>query len=82
MNIEYRFLSGQRSQLFGFLDGAYLALQDRPSAGLIGSEQSKLGYGFGARIDSGIGVIGFSIGLGEGDTFRTAKLHLRLINEF
>ena len=82
MNIEYRFLSGQRSQLFGFLDGAYLALQDRPSAGLIGSEQSKLGYGFGARIDSGFGVIGFSIGLGEGDTFRTAKLHLRLINEF
>ena len=82
MNVEYRFLSGLRSQVFGFLDGAYLALRNRPEAALVGSEQSKVGYGIGARIESGIGVIGFSIGLGEGDTFRTAKLHLRLINEF
>ena len=82
INAEYRFLSGPRSQVFGFLDGAYLALKDRPAAGLVGSEQSKVGYGVGARIESGVGIIGFSIGLGEGDTFRTAKLHLRLINEF
>jgi len=82
MNLEYRFLLGQRSQFFGFVDGGYLSLQDRPAAGLVGSEQSKIGYGFGARVDSAIGVIGFSIGVGEGDTFRTAKLHIRLMNEF
>lgn len=82
INMEYRFLSGLRSQVYGFFDGAYIVLQNRPVAGLIGSEQLKAGFGVGARIESGIGIIGVSIGLGEGDTFRTAKLHIRLVNEF
>ena len=33
-------------------------------------------------MDSALGLIGVSIALGEGDTFSTAKIHIRLINEF
>ncbi len=81
-NAEYRFLSGERSRLFGFIDAAYISLDDRPIAGLVGAESFKVGYGVGAHVDSGVGTIGFSVGVGEGDTFRTAKLHFLLINEF
>jgi outer membrane translocation and assembly module TamA len=46
------------------------------------SETTKFGYGIGLRVDSGLGMIGVNIGFGEGDTFSTAKLHVRLMNEF
>lgn len=79
MNVEYRFLTGGRSFAYAFLDAAYVSL-----AGVIGAggDQRKIGYGLGIRLDTGIGLIGVSVALGEGDTFSTAKLHFRLVNEF
>ncbi|HEY6951959.1 MAG TPA: POTRA domain-containing protein [Bacteroidota bacterium] len=81
-NVEYRFMVSRRSFLFGFTDAAYIVTPGQPLAGLRGSELTKAGYGVGIRLDTSLGLIGVSIGFGEGDTFSTAKLHLRLVNAF
>jgi outer membrane protein assembly factor BamA len=81
-NLEYRFMVARRSFFYGFLDAGYIVTPNEPLAGLQGSEQTKLGYGVGIRMDTNLGLIGVSIGFGEGDTFSTAKLHIQLINAF
>ncbi len=81
-NVEYRFMVAPRSYFYGFLDGGYIFTPNEPLAGLQSSGQTKLGYGIGIRMDTNLGLIGVSIGFGEGDTFSTAKLHIQLINAF
>jgi outer membrane protein insertion porin family len=81
-NVEYRILVGLRSYLFGFVDAGYVFTPERRDVGLLKSEQTKLGYGVGVRLDSPLGLLGVSLAFGQGDTFSTAKLHIRLINEF
>jgi len=81
-NLEYRFMVERRSFLYGFLDAGYIVSPNEPLAGLRGSEQTKVGYGLGIRVDTSLGLVGVSVGFGEGDTFSTAKLHIRLINAF
>lgn len=81
-NLEYRLLEGQRSYAFGFFDLGYVLTPDRPDAGLTKSELNRIGYGLGIRLDTPLGLIGVSLAFGEGDTFSTAKLHIRLANEF
>lgn len=81
-NLEYRLLTDQRSYAFGFVDIGYVLIPDRPQAGLVKQEIHRVGYGAGIRLDTSLGLIGVSLGFGEGDTFSTAKLHIRLINEF
>jgi outer membrane protein insertion porin family len=81
-NVEYRLLTDQRSYAFGFVDIGYVLIPDAPQAGLLKQEIYKLGFGAGIRLDTPVGLIGVSLAFGEGDTFSTAKLHLRLINEF
>lgn len=81
-NLEYRLLAGQRSYVFGFFDLGYASMPSRPEAGLTGDEIRRIGYGAGLRLDTPLGLIGVSLAFGQGDTFSTAKLHLRLVNEF
>lgn len=82
LNLEYRVLVGLRSFVYAFVDAAHLELVDRPEAGLVGAAENKLGYGVGIRLDTALGLVGVSLAVGEGDTFSTAKLHFRLVNEF
>jgi outer membrane protein insertion porin family len=81
-NLEYRILMASQSFVFGFIDAGYIVQPAITSIARAASEQTKIGYGVGVQLDSGIGLIGVSIALGEGDTFSTAKLHIRLINAF
>jgi outer membrane protein insertion porin family len=81
-NIEYRYGVGLRSFFYLFTDVAYVSSPDLLSSGITASEQTKIGYGAGVRLDTAVGLLGVSLALGEGDTFSTAKLHLRLENEF
>jgi outer membrane protein insertion porin family len=81
-NLEYRFLVAPRSFFYGFVDIGYIVQPVIAAVNMNASEQSKIGYGIGVRMDSGIGLIGVSFALGEGDTFSTSKIHIRLINEF
>jgi outer membrane protein insertion porin family len=81
-NLEYRFLVAPRSFFYGFIDVGYIVQPFIAAMSMTASEQSKIGYGIGVRMDSALGLIGVSFALGEGDTFSTSKIHIRLINEF
>lgn len=80
--LEHRWLMGGRSYLFGFVDAGYIYTPYVSSSSVPGQQLTRVGYGAGLRLDSGIGLIGVSLAFGQGDTFSTAKLHFRLINEF
>jgi outer membrane protein insertion porin family len=81
-NFEYRYLIAPTSYVFLFVDGGYYYIPEHPMSGLLYSERGKVGYGSGLRLSTALGMIGISFAFGEGDTFSTAKLHFRLINEF
>lgn len=81
-SFEYRLLAEKRSYFFGFVDLGYIRTPDIAVSGLSGSEITRWGFGAGARLDTGLGLITVGLAFGEGDTFRTAKLHFRLVNEF
>ena len=81
-NLEYRFMVARRSYFYGFVDAGYIVTPNEPLVGILASEQTKIGYGIGVRMDTNLGLIGVSIGFGEGDTFSTAKLHIQLVNAF
>ncbi len=81
-NFEYRFIVASRSFFYGFVDVGYIVQPVIATINMTASEQSKIGYGIGVRMDSALGLIGVSFAFGEGDTFSTSKIHIRLINEF
>lgn len=79
---EYRFLTGRASSFFGFADAGYLS---RPADALHntpGSERGLYGYGVGARVETGLGIMNISFALGQGDSFSNGKIHVGLVNEF
>lgn len=78
-NCEYRYLIGPNSRVFLFVDGGVYQYTD--SDGRVVSGR-RLGYGFGLRVATRLGVIGIDYGLGEGDRITSAKIHVRLVNRF
>lgn len=77
-NLEYRYLLGRRSRAFVFLDTGYYTrtLESGRSDGY------KMGYGFGFRIETGLGILGVDYGLGQGSGAFGGLVHVGLINEF
>jgi len=80
--IEYRFLLGRRSRLHVFADGARLDRRLPASGGLEDRKTWLLGYGFGLRSESRLGMIGVDFGLARGDPLTEGKIHLRVEGEF
>ena len=81
--LEYRLLQGQASWIFAFIDSGYLTNQVRDSSGSYDSKTiNRTGYGFGLRLDSRAGTLGFDYGLGKGDGFGDGKLHVGLSSSF
>ncbi len=77
-SLELRRLIGNLSSFFIFFDqGYYWRKDDNRTVSAYPS-----GYGFGIRLASRMGIIGLDYGFGEGDTFSTAKVHIRLISRF
>jgi outer membrane protein insertion porin family len=79
---EPRYLVSRKSFLFGFYDFGYYFKPEDPGNNI--SEQSGFlfGYGFGIRLESQLGIIGVSYGLGKGDSFLDGKITFGLINNF
>ncbi len=81
-NLEYRFLTGRSSSVFGLFDAGYFS---RPSDDLrhISSQEKFLyGYGIGARIETALGIFRVSYALSEGDGFSGGKIHFGIANDF
>jgi len=81
-NIEYRFSTGRESFFFVFLDAGYIYQQNDPIAGTPASSFSAYGYGVGAQVETGIGILKASYALGKGDSFTNGKIHFGIVNKF
>ena len=79
---EYRFLTGETSRVFLFCDTGYLVNRERTAGRYVKKTREATGYGFGIRISSRAGVLGFDYGLGRGDGPGDGKLHVSLRTEF
>ena len=73
-NLEYRFLTGWNSQIFTFVDLGSVTFIDRPSV----FDKLRVGYGFGARLESKGGIIQLDYGLAAGDSALRGKIHVKL----
>ena len=81
-NTEYRLLPGRRTFLYGFVDTGYYYRPADPARSVIQSDAFKYGYGVGVQLETGLGLVGVSFALGQGDSFSDGKVHFGLINEF
>ena len=81
-NAEYRFLLSRRSFVFGFLDTGYYYRPEDPVRLISQNDAFKYGYGLGVQLETGLGLVGVSFALGQGDSFGNGKVHFGLINEF
>ena len=73
-NIEYRYLVGPDSQIFVFADLGTVTLIETPSV----FERLRVGYGFGARLESKGGILRLNYGLAAGDSLLRGKIHVSL----
>jgi outer membrane protein insertion porin family len=82
-SMEYRIMQGRASWVFVFADTGYLVNTMRnPKNGFDKKTINRTGYGFGIRIDSPAGTLGFDFGLGRGDSIGEGKLHVGLTSAF
>ncbi len=79
LNTEYRYLIGRHSRAFVFLDCGIYQRHEAQSGRI---EGVKIGYGFGIRLETRLGLMGIDYGLGEGDRFMQGKIHIGLVNWF
>ncbi len=82
INFEYRFLTGRASSFFGFMDAGYFSRPADAVKGILHQEMNLYGFGLGARIETGLGIMNISYALGKGDSFSNGKIHVGIINEF
>ena len=73
-NIEYRYLVGPDSQIFVFTDLGTVSLLETPSV----FDRLRVGYGFGARLESKGGILRLNYGLAAGDSLLRGKIHVSL----
>lgn len=81
-NLEYRLLISQRTYAFAFYDYGYILRNEDAQQNALRSTNFKSGYGFGLNIETGLGILGVSFALGNGDSFSDGKIHFGVINEF
>lgn len=78
-NLEYRYLFGPLSRAFIFFDSGYYS-QSFEQTGIY-----KMGYGFGVRLETGLGIMGIDYGLAIGEKTEGVlggMIHVGLINTF
>lgn len=84
-NFELRWLTAPRSRLFAFLDLGYYyrrAFSSDDPVRIIKEDDWPLGYGFGIRFETTLGLFALDFGLGRGDSFSEGKIHFGIANEF
>lgn len=82
---EGRWLTGRRSRLFIFFDVGYYYRKDYADAGrttTVRRDGWPMGYGFGLRYQTRLGLFGLDYGLGRGDAFSSGKVHFGITSQF
>ncbi len=81
-NLEYRLLLSTRTYAFLFFDTGYYLREADIERNILKNEDFLYGYGLGLNLETGLGVLGVSFALGEGDSFSDGKIHFGIVNEF
>lgn len=85
-NLEYRFILSRKSRLFAFLDTGLIYKKDYTDltrATVEAKKQYPIGFGFGLRFQTRLGIIGVDYGVNREDpAFSNGKLHVGLTSEF
>ncbi|MEE9451037.1 MAG: BamA/TamA family outer membrane protein, partial [Ignavibacteriaceae bacterium] len=81
-NLEYRLLMTRRSYAFLFFDSGYYFREAEPERGVAGAEDFIFGYGVGLTVETGIGLLGVSFAIAQGESFSEGKFHFGILNEF
>lgn len=81
-SIELRYSLGRRTFAFAFFDFGYIEQSPDPARHRPAFSALRSGYGIGGRLETGLGIIGVSYALGEGDSIAEGKIHFGLINAF
>ncbi|MBN1826252.1 MAG: BamA/TamA family outer membrane protein [Candidatus Eisenbacteria bacterium] len=74
--LEARVLLGPLSRAFLFFDSGWVFRRFEEGDSIAHSTIVRHGYGFGIRVDSAIGLLGVDFGIGQGDGFSDAKIHV------
>jgi len=77
---EYRYLVSRKSRLYLLYDCAYFETTSYPDG--LTKDWFKDGYGIGAKILSGLGIISIEYALGEERTFMKGKIHIGIDTTF
>jgi outer membrane protein insertion porin family len=81
-NLEYRFLTGGRSYIYGFVDAGFYSRPADERSGRETTNALKSGYGIGLLTGTPLGYLGVGFALGRGDGISNGKIHVGLINDF
>ncbi|MBE0645999.1 MAG: BamA/TamA family outer membrane protein [Bacteroidetes bacterium] len=81
-SVELRYSLGRRTFAFAFFDFGYIEQSPDPTRNRPAFSALRRGYGIGGRLETGLGIIGVSYALGEGDGLAEGKIHFGLINAF
>ena len=84
-NFELRWLTSPRSRIFTFVDLGYYYRNaqsaDDPNR-IVKEEGWPLGYGFGIRFETQLGLFALDFGLGKKDSFGNGKIHFGIASQF
>ena len=64
------------------MDGGYYQRPEIDGGRLETAKAFLVGVGVGMRLETPLGLMGVSLAAGEGDTFGSMKVHVRLVSEF
>ena len=81
-NLELRWITSRQSRIFAFIDAAYYLNKSISNGTLQTNTGKPVGYGFGIRYQTRAGIMALDFGLGRGDTFSQAKVHVGLATQF
>ncbi len=81
-SLELRYSLGRRTFAFAFFDFGYIEQSPDPARNRPAFSALRSGYGIGGRLETGLGIVGVSYALGEGDGIGEGKIHFGLINAF
>ncbi|MBL7993897.1 BamA/TamA family outer membrane protein [bacterium] len=84
-NFELRWLTSPRSRIFTFVDlGYYYRNASSPvdRNKIVKEDGWPLGYGFGIRFETQLGLFALDFGLGKKDSFGNGKIHFGIAGQF
>lgn len=81
-SVEARYWLGQASRFAAFTDLGVIVRESRVTDGVVKTTVRRAAYGFGVRLETGVGVWGVDYGIAGGSSALDGQLHVSLLSLF